>query len=106
MRVDAQGGVALEVRLRNYGRAPMQARITLRLPRGWDCDPARLDLTAPPGGTARGPFRLRVPPGFSWPDSRVAIAADVTADGRHLGQIAEGVVDLLPAAPPEGAPPS
>ncbi|HEX2514350.1 MAG TPA: MBL fold metallo-hydrolase [Chloroflexota bacterium] len=99
MRVDSRGEVALEVRLRNYGRGPLRASVTLRLPRTWDCDPARLDLTAPPGGTARGPFRLRVPPGFSWPASRVAIAADVTADGRHLGQIAEGVVDLHPAAP-------
>jgi hypothetical protein len=38
----------------------------------------------------------------------VAVAADVTADGRHLGQIAEGVVDLHPAPVDQDfpAPPS
>ena len=33
------------------------------------------------------------------PDPAAPPAAGVTADGRHLGQIAEGVVDLHPAPP-------
>ena len=43
-------------------------------------------------GIAR--FTIHVPADFTWPYQRLAIAADVTVDGRQLGQITEAVVDV------------
>lgn len=59
---------------------------------GWTATPAvgRLSLAAQ-GRDAAG-FYVRIPASFAYP--RMAIAADVTFDGRRLGQIAEGTVEL------------
>ena len=47
------------------------------------------------GGTGTTTVELIVPSSWSGPNERRAIAADVTANGIHLGQIAEAVVDVL-----------
>jgi hypothetical protein len=59
----------------------------------------------PANGTGTARFVVRVPHDFWWPVSRVAIAADLTVDGRRFGEIAEAVVDLEPRHHPhvEGA---
>lgn len=83
-----------EIRVRNYRARPMQVEVSFALPPGWRAEPARIRLEAPAKGTAAERFRLlsgRRLPGLS---PRLAIAADVTADGKHLGQIAEAVVNL------------
>ena len=96
MHANADGRLRTEVRLRNYGERPVTAIVSLALPRTWERGPASHELVLPPGGTGVARFTLRVPHDFWWPESRVAIAADVTLDGRRFGQIAEGVVDLEP----------
>jgi hypothetical protein len=96
MHTDADGRLATEVRLRNYGDRPVAAAVSLAVPRDWERAPAACELVLPAGGTGVARFTLGVPRDFWWPASRVAIAADVTLDGRRVGQVAEGVVDLEP----------
>jgi hypothetical protein len=103
---DGDGRVSLEVRVRNYGPAPAEADVALRLPRAWERDPGGQRVELPANGTGTARFVVRVPHDFWWPVSRVAIAADVTVDGRRFGEIAEAVVDLEPRQHPGlgGAP--
>jgi glyoxylase-like metal-dependent hydrolase (beta-lactamase superfamily II) len=96
LHAGAGGEVDLEVRVRNYGRGPMAAGVDLKLPRAWEEAPGPQQVEVAADSTATARFRVRVPRDFWWPASRVAIAADVTVDGRRLGQIAEAVVDLEP----------
>ena len=44
------------------------------------------------GGEVAIPFRVHVESWPVGPINKVAYAVDVTADGEHLGQIAEGLV--------------
>ena len=59
-----------------------------------------VDVAASSIGVAR--FAIHVPADFTWPYPRLAIAADVSVDGRRLGQITEGVVDVTPQDGPAG----
>jgi glyoxylase-like metal-dependent hydrolase (beta-lactamase superfamily II) len=93
---DGDGRVDLEVRVRNYDRRAASAKVELRLPRAWDREPAAQEVELPEDGTGTARFKLRVPADFWWPVSRIAIAADLTIDGRRLGQVTEAVVDLEP----------
>jgi len=83
-----------EIRVQNYRRSPMKIEVALVLPEGWSATPEVLRVEVPARGQAQGAFLLKTtsqrPPGLP----RVAIAADVMADGRYLGQITEAVVDL------------
>jgi glyoxylase-like metal-dependent hydrolase (beta-lactamase superfamily II) len=83
-----------ELRVRNLRRRPIKIQAAMVLPQGWSTFPARLDLTIAPGTTGVTEFTIRIPTGWRSPYSRVAIAADIIADGRYLGQIAEAVVDV------------
>jgi hypothetical protein len=51
-------------------------------------------VKAAPGETAKTGFDVTVPASWKNPLARVAIAVDVMADGKYLGQIAEAVVDI------------
>jgi len=83
-----------EIRVQNYRPAPMKVEVALVLPEGWSAEPGVLRLEAAPRAHARGEFLLRTSRERPHGQSRVAIAADVMADGRYLGQITEAVVDL------------
>jgi hypothetical protein len=95
-----EGRVSLEVRVRNYGAQRAEADVALRLPRDWEREPGGQRVALPPNGTGTARFVVRVPHDFWWPVSRVAIAADLTVDGRRFGEIAEAVVDLEPRQHP------
>ena len=43
---------------------------------------------------ARRHFSVSIPEDWDRAKPRVALAADVRADGKYLGQIAEGVADI------------
>jgi glyoxylase-like metal-dependent hydrolase (beta-lactamase superfamily II) len=96
LHADREGRVAFEVRLRNYGRTTVTATVSPALPASWEPDPTSVEVTIAPNATGCARFGVRVPRSFWWPTSRVAIAADVTVDGRRFGQITEAVVDLEP----------
>jgi hypothetical protein len=84
----------LELRVRNYHKVPMQLEAALVVPPGWKAFPETIRLTVTAKGEGRERFSVAIPENWPTSDPRVAIAADVVADGRYLGQIAEGVVEL------------
>jgi glyoxylase-like metal-dependent hydrolase (beta-lactamase superfamily II) len=86
-----------EVRVRNLRRRQVEIEAMPVLPKGWRSSPARVRVKAAPGETASAAFEVSVPVAWKGPESRVAIAVDVMADGKYLGQIAEAVVDVQAA---------
>jgi glyoxylase-like metal-dependent hydrolase (beta-lactamase superfamily II) len=94
MEVKAGSTAALELRVRNYRSSPMHLQAALVLPAGWKASPAVLDLTIAPKGDASGGFSLQIPENPDRAKPRVALAADVMADGQYLGQITEAVADV------------
>jgi hypothetical protein len=72
----------------------MQLEAALVLPGGWKATPEILRLTIAPHADAARGFSLTIPEDWDRAKPRVALAADVVADGQYLGEIAEGVVDI------------
>lgn len=96
-QAEARRGEAatIEVRVRNYRARPMELEAALLAPAGWKIAPEMVKLTVPANGEGREGFAVTVPPGWDVAARpRVAVSADVMADGRYLGEIAEGVVDV------------
>ena len=90
----AGSSAALELRVRNYRSNPMRLQAALVLPAGWKASPELLELTVSPRGDASGGFSVAIPENWDRGKPRVALAADIMADGQYLGQIAEGVADV------------
>lgn len=86
--------VSLELRVRNHRAIPIHLEVALSLPDGWRSTPSSVRLGVDPKGTASAPVEMTIPFGWSGNAQRTAIAADVIANGRYLGQIAEAVVDM------------
>jgi glyoxylase-like metal-dependent hydrolase (beta-lactamase superfamily II) len=86
--------VPLELRVRNYRSTPMLVEAALVLPPGWVASPEIVSITVPANGEAAGGFTVTIPQSWDRARPRVALAADVMADGEYLGEIAEGVVDV------------
>lgn len=83
--------IALAVTVGNPGGADATAEIALVVPPGWQLDPPRATICLPAGGTGSVTFRA-VPAGP--PARRARVAADITIDGRPLGQQAEALVSI------------
>ena len=83
-----------EIRVRNHRKRPIAVEAALVLPAGWISDPRSVTMNIEPGTERHAPLTVTTPAGFRSPPTRIAIAADVIADGKYLGQIAEAVVDL------------
>ena len=83
----------LQVRITNFRLELSQARIRLVLPAGWSCEPQVGHVAVGPRERGETVFRVGVPSGYRFPYPRVAIAADVVFNGRHLGQVAEAVIE-------------
>ncbi|HXY41457.1 MAG TPA: MBL fold metallo-hydrolase, partial [Vicinamibacteria bacterium] len=94
LEVTPGGSTALELRVRNYRTAPMRVEAALVLPPGWKALPETAALTVPAKGDGAFAFTITVPASWDGTKPRVAVAADLVADGEYLGEIAEGVVDL------------
>jgi len=90
----AGSSATLELRARNYRSNPMRLQAALVLPAGWKASPELLELTVSPRGDASGGFSVAIPENWDRGKPRVALAADIMADGQYLGQIAEGVADV------------
>lgn len=82
---------AAEIRVRNYRATTMKVEVTLAIPEGWRSDPAVIRLEVSPRATGKQVFRLTA---MTARTPRLAIAADVTVNGKHLGQITEAIVNL------------
>jgi len=66
----------------------------LVLPVGWKASSELLEATIPPGQDGSAGCSVTVPVDWDRNRPRVALAADVRADGKYLGQIAECVADI------------
>lgn len=84
----------LELRVRNVRRTPVVIEASLVVPEGWRATPAQVKFTVAAGQTGSAPLSLTVPVAWRGLHPRVPIAADVRADGRYVGQIAEALVDV------------
>jgi len=84
----------LELRVRNYRSKPMHLEAGLVLPEGWRASPEIATLEVPAGSDGKTGFIVTIPDTWDASRPRVAVAAEILADGQYLGQIAEGVVDI------------
>jgi len=94
LQVKTGSNAELELRVRNYRSKPMRLEAALVVPPGWKASPEVVELTVDPNGNASAGFSLAVPENWDRQKPRVALAADIRADGHYLGQIAEGVADV------------
>ena len=76
------------------GRAGRQSHTWLRTPDGWRSTPSEISLDIDASAKANAEATISIPSNWSNLLPRVAIALDVMADGKYLGQIAEAVVDI------------
>ncbi len=87
----------VEVRVRNHYARPLKIEAALILPGGWNCAPQITKFEVPAKGKAKGELQVSIPENWKGCYERVAITADILADGKYIGQVAEAVVDLRPA---------
>lgn len=87
--------LALQIRMTNYLGRRAIAEVTLALPHGWTATPPTVRLELAGQGRTTAPVRVHIPASYIFPYPRVAIAADVTIDGRRLGQITEATVERI-----------
>ncbi len=85
--------LALQIRMTNFLDRPAEAEVCLALPAGWSSNPAKLELSLAPRDRYIAAVTVQIPEDYHFPYPRVAIAADVTFDGRRFGQIAEATVE-------------
>ena len=84
----------IEIRVRNHRPRRVQIRGAFILPDGWRSTPSEISLDIDASAKAKTEATISIPANWSNPLPRVAIALDVVADGKYLGQIAEAVVDI------------
>ena len=80
----------LELEVRNYHDHPIAVEAELVIHRGWSCSPETGRMGVEPGEAGRIPFTVSV----GTRRDRFGIAADITLDSRHLGQIAEAIIKV------------
>ena len=83
--------------VRNYLDHPAPLEVSLVLPEGVQAKPGKRRLTLPAGRETAVDFELKIRP-QAGPRRRVVLA-DLSFDGRYMGQVAEMVVDDLIALP-------
>lgn len=83
-----------EVRVQNYRAEPMEMEVALVTPAEWRVEPEVLRFSVAAKAHAHRGFTVTIPRNWTAPSPRLAIAADVRAGGRYLGQITEAIVDI------------
>jgi hypothetical protein len=86
--------VRAEVRVQNYYAAPLKAEVALVAPAEWKIEPDLLAVEVPAKSKSAQAFYITIPKDWKAPSPRFAIAADVRANGKYLGQITEAVVEM------------
>lgn len=76
----------------NSGKGTVRTTCEMRLPEGWSVRPARRGATVKAGQTKRMAFEVTAPKRTA--EGRYLAAAEVTEDGRRLGQVAVGLIDV------------
>lgn len=100
-QIEVRSGQATKVAitLRNLRRTPLSISARPVLPKGWSCSPSLVSFTAEAKGTATAEITIQAPgmqvQNQSKSERRRALALDVVANGKYLGQISEAVIDLV-----------
>src|SRR5439155_2861200 len=84
----------VEIRVQNYRKAPMKMEVFLVAPGEWHIEPEVLRFEAAAGNKVRQAFSVHIPRDWRPSSPRFAVAADVSCNGKYLGQITEAVVDI------------
>ena len=74
----------------------LRLKAILKAPGNWMVRPSSAEMEAAPRSQAVAKLELRIPPGESRLNRRFVITADVWRDGRHLGEVTEGLVNMKP----------
>jgi glyoxylase-like metal-dependent hydrolase (beta-lactamase superfamily II) len=80
---------AVEVRVRNHLFKPARVRVRLRLPEGIRCAVPDMTVTIPAKSGVAIPYELQC----SGDGRRSVITADITINGRRIGEYAEALID-------------
>jgi glyoxylase-like metal-dependent hydrolase (beta-lactamase superfamily II) len=87
------GPLRYDVQVRNPLHHRGECTVEMVLPPGWVAEPSRDSVSLAAGAMGTVSFTV-TPPQDAGPARRVVLAADVTVDGRRLGQCAECLIDL------------
>lgn len=93
--VAAGGSMDTCVIVRNHAATPRPATVRLRVPADWWASPAEAVVAIPADAAASIEFTVGVPVGAR--PGRVVITADVTLGDDPRGELAESLVEVLPA---------
>lgn len=97
-RATVNGGatVTTQVIVRNHASEPRETTVRLRVPSGWTVTPASATAEVPGGGEAATlTFTLAVPTDAA--AGRAVLTADVDLGGEPRGELAETLLEVLPA---------
>ncbi len=83
--------ITVDLMLRNHLFTDSEVKVELKLPEGFSCAHPVRTLTIGAKKQVAVPFVLTAAPGMS---GRQVITADITIDGRRIGEYAEALVDL------------
>jgi hypothetical protein len=85
----------LQIRARNYNRAPMKLEVALVAPSEWRITPDVVQMEIAAGASGTRSVEVLIPADWAAPGPRFAIAADVVRDRKYLGQVTEAVVEVV-----------
>jgi len=84
----------IQVHVLNYSPSPMKLEVALVAPPEWRITPDIAKFEVPANSKGSSTVAVTLPRNWAAQSPRFAIAADVVADGKYLGQITEAVVDM------------
>jgi glyoxylase-like metal-dependent hydrolase (beta-lactamase superfamily II) len=93
---DAGDTIQYELRFRNGIAQPSSLRALIKAPAGWTVIPSPVEMKAAAGSQAAAKLEVRIAPGEKRLNRRFVITADVWRDGRHLGEVTEGLINMKP----------
>jgi hypothetical protein len=88
--------IRYELRFRNGTERPSRLNAVIKAPARWTANPSSVEMTAAPRSQAAAGLEVRIPPVEDRLNRRFVITADVWRDGRHLGEVTEGLVNMKP----------
>ncbi len=91
-RLNDDGVLEAEVRVRNHLARRLATRIEIRLPERWRSEPSAMELDVSGKSTAAARFKLIVPPGEKFSGRKVVVAR-IIADGVDWGEFCEMIVE-------------
>ncbi|MGQ9630122.1 MAG: MBL fold metallo-hydrolase [bacterium] len=96
---DPGSKIDLEVRVHNPIPSAAKVEFDWVIPEGWRVKPRSGKMELPEGKNGRRKFEISIPSDYVFTYPKQAIALDVTLNGKHIGQITEGVVEGRPYGP-------